>query len=79
MSDDFGTEETTAACADFLVGDAGIELMAIAACHPFKTNAPDALPAAKSRSRSDSPREQGTRRSQTWFGVPDFVRFAGRM
>ena len=25
----------------------------------------------ESRSRSDSPREQGTRRSQTWFGVPD--------
>ena len=33
----FGRVETTAAHADYLVGDAGIELMAIAAWHPFKT------------------------------------------
>ena len=37
MSYDFGTAEIAAAHADYLVGDAGIELMAIAAWHPFKT------------------------------------------
>jgi hypothetical protein len=29
--------ETTAVCQDWMVGDAGIELMGIVACHPVKT------------------------------------------
>ncbi len=29
--------ETASVCRDCMVGDAGIELMAIAAWHPFKT------------------------------------------
>jgi hypothetical protein len=37
MSYDFGTAKTAAVRADYVVGDAGIELMAIAAWHPFKT------------------------------------------
>jgi hypothetical protein len=37
ISMDFHDRETTAVLADWVVGDAGIELMTIATWHPFET------------------------------------------
>jgi hypothetical protein len=37
ISRDFQDRETTAALADWVVGDTGIELMTIATWHPFET------------------------------------------